>query len=132
MDFISDRHNRKIREILRKHNFSIRFISKPARYLKQCFKKTVCTKSSSHNCEVCKRLPLKYKCTDRFLIYKFTCNSCKDFYIGETCRTFNLRYSEHKRSLERQDGKSALSHHVKTAHSDKRMKIDDFCVNVLA
>ena len=111
--FINDRFNKKVNKILKQYSFPIKAIFKPNRKLSHCFRpKNI--KQKHENCNICTRLPEKYNCDDRFIVYKFTCNLCQKFYIGETCRPLRFRYEEHKRSLEKNDKKSALSEHPVT------------------
>ena len=81
---------------------------------------------------VCSHLPDRFTCFDRFLVYKFTCNLCSNFYIGETSRAFKCRYNEHNRSLTNKDEKSALSCHAKAVHSSLEVTIKDFDLKILS
>ncbi|XP_067660188.1 uncharacterized protein [Haliotis asinina] len=47
----------------------------------------------------------------RGCIYKINCD-CGSSYIGETCRSFNIRLKEHKTSVRKLDLKSSLSEHI--------------------
>jgi len=129
LDFVSDQHSRKIRQILNKYNFPIRLVNKPARFLKQCFNKKNTFKHKP-DCEICKRLD-KFECKDRFLVYKFKCQICDNFYIGQTCRPFYIRFKEHKSSLSNNDTKSALSEHWSLAHANLNRNIDCFDLEIL-
>ena len=129
LDFISDRHSRHVREIIKRYDFPIRVTFKPAHFLKIALKNKMKTKHI--NCKICDILPDNLSCNDRFLVYQFTCWLCKAVYIGETCRPFNRRYKEHQKSLEKQDDKSALSSHVKTAHSGDVLTIASFDLQIM-
>ena len=82
------------------------------------------------HCEVCVHLPDRFRCDDKYLVYKFTCKHCNEFYIGETCRPFNLRYSEHRGSITSKNKISALAEHT-THHRDVNMSITDFYLEIL-
>ncbi|KAI8515712.1 hypothetical protein Bbelb_065250 [Branchiostoma belcheri] len=50
-------------------------------------------------------------------IYKKSCEQCGEVYVGETERSLGERTDEHQKSVDRQDGKSALSQHeLKAGH----------------
>ena len=128
LDFINDRCNRKISGILKKYDFKIKLASKPAKFLKHCFGGA--RQNGKHdNCEVCRSLPTHFNCNDKFLVYKFTCKLCSQFYIGETCRPFKLRYSEHARSLKNKNKSSALAEHAIQHRS--AVSILDFDLDVI-
>ena len=66
------------------------------------------------------------------LIYKYTCESCKAFYIGKTERQFGLRICEHQ-NISARTGKefkskstSDIFHHSKTCKS--KVNPDNFTV----
>ena len=128
LNFVSDRCNRRINKILKKYNFKIKLASKPAKFLKHCLGRSTQIKKHD-NCEVCRILPESFKCDEKFLVYKFTCKKCKQFYIGETCRPFKIRYLEHSRSLKSKNKISALAEHA-PQHSGE-LTIADFDVSVI-
>jgi len=130
MDFVNDSCNRKINAILKKYNFKIKLASKPAKYLKHCLGGWYPTKKHD-NCNVCQKLPERFRCDDRFLVYKFTCIHCNQFYIGETCRPFKLRFYEHTRSLELGNKISALSEHAIACRSGVNTTISDFDLQIV-
>ena len=39
-------------------------------------------------------------------VYKFKCSICPNFYIGQTGRSFQIRYKEHINALTKQDTNS--------------------------
>lgn len=131
LDFVSDSHSRHIRKILSKYDqLPIQLVTKTGKQLKDCFKNR--PKTVRHgDCDVCKKLEDKYICSDRFLVYKFTCNICQDSYIGQTARPFKQRFTEHKYSLNRADETSALSTHALKAHGDVTLDIDSFSLRIL-
>ena len=81
---------------------------------------------------MCDFLPTQLSCLDRFLVYKFTCKYCLDFYIGETSRPFKYRFKEHARSLNLKDDKSALSTNAKVVHSSVQLTIEDFDLHIVS
>ena len=83
------------------------------------------------NCDICKHLPKEFSCSDRFLVYKFTCKYCSDFYVGETSRPFSCRYKEHERSLKNKNLLSALSEHACQTHNRSDMTIQSFDLEIL-
>ena len=130
LDFINDSCNRKINKIIDKYDFEIKLASKPAKQLKHCFnKRPPCQKHD--NCEVCLSLPDTICCDDKFLVYKFTCKYCQNFYIGETCRPFQMLYLEHKKSLNSKNNISALTEHATRSHSDVGVTIADFDLDIV-
>ena len=130
LEFINDRCNRKINKILQKYDFNIKVVSKPAKFLKHCFGGG--PQSLKHdNCEVCFKLPDRFTCNDKFLVYEFTCKYCKNVYIGQTCRPFKARYNEHTRSLNSNNKISALSEHAMNTHHNNNASINDFQLNII-
>ena len=129
LDFISDSCNRKINRILNKYDFNIKLVSKPAKYLKQTLRRSPDMNKHDH-CDVCDHLPDRFRCDDKYLVYKFTCKYCNEFYIGETCRPFKLRYSEHRRSLASKNKTIALAEHA-IRHRDVNVTITDFSLEIL-
>ena len=49
---------------------------------------------------------------DRPGIYKLTCSTCKNFYIGQTGRSFNIRYKENKPENNIIECKSKYAAHI--------------------
>ena len=115
---------------MQKYDFKIKLTSKPGKYLKHCLRSQPPHKKHD-DCEVCNMLPGGFKCDDRFLVYKFTCKYCNQFYIGETCRPFKARYSEHKRSISSNNKSSALAEHAIKCHSDLKITIADFDLQIV-
>ena len=130
LNFVSDSLNRKIKRILKDYDFPIQMVSIPAKHLK--FSLNQNKKKDKHtDCKICDHLPQKYGCWERFLVYKFSCTYCNQFYIGETCRPFYSRYKEHQRSLDNDDSVSALSEHVLNAHRQQKCTLTDFNLDIL-
>ena len=130
IDFINDRLSRKIRGIINKYDFPVQVVNKPARTLKQVV--SIKEKRRHENCEVCAQLPITYSCSDRYIVYKFTCKACDERYIGETSRPLIVRYKEHRQSLVKENCVSALSEHALKKHAWNNPKIDRFALDVLA
>jgi len=129
LNFVSDGLNRKINEIIKKYDFDIQLINRPANSISQIMK-TKKKKQKHINCDICDRLSDRYKCSDRFLVYKFTCETCGDFYIGQTNRIFSIRFKEHMRSIANRDHKSALSQHIKEVHDNSQGQVS-FKIDIL-
>ena len=128
--FINDRFTKNVNKIIGHYNFPVKVISKPNKKLSQCF---IAKKRTKHvNCKICDHLPDKYRCDDRYVVYKLTCNICKKSYIGETSRPFHLRLDEHKRSITNSDNKSALADHARIDHCDEPMTFDHFQFDLIA
>ena len=104
-------------------------VNKNGKCLAHCFSDFI--KRPKHDkCDICNLLPNRYQCDDKFVVYKFTCNSCQKFYIGQTCRPFYLRYNEHKRSLVAGNNQSALSEHSVKEHNNQ-LSISDFNIEIM-
>ena len=87
----------ELQRIFKKHGVNVFF--KPANTLRQLLVKPKDKTETSEKCGV---------------VYNIPCNSCDDFYIGETARKMEKRFQEHSKS----DKESALLEHIKqTGHS---------------
>ena len=87
----------ELQRIFKKHGVNVFF--KPANTLRQLLVKPKDKTETSEKCGV---------------VYNIPCNSCDDFYIGETARKMETRFQEHSKS----DKESALLEHIKqTGHS---------------
>ena len=68
-------------------------------------------------------------------IYKLKCSDCKDFYIGQTGRTFKSRFHEHIQALKSNNRTSMKSnfaeHLLKTNHTYKGIKNNLEIIEVL-
>ena len=61
----------------------------------------------------------KYNCYDKYVVYRYTCSICGEFYIvGRTLRKFSVRHAEHLRAIVNKSRSSALYEHVKDKHND--------------
>ena len=133
LPYISEACNRKIKNLINKYKLPIRIINKLGLPLhtglnnKQDKNKYRCTDS----CNICKNLQNKYSCNDRYIIYKYTCNLCHEFYVGRTCRKFNIRHKEHARSINNKNNSSALSEHLINEHSDEEGGINMYTVDFI-
>ena len=88
------------------------------------------TNENACSCKICSQLS-KHSCQDRFVVYKYTCNRCEEFYIGKTVRKFSVRHSEHRRAINNRSTSSALYEHIKVKHRDIG-DIEDFRVSFIA
>ena len=57
------------------------------------------------------RKPTTHQSDQKGTVYKITC-SCDSVYIGETGRPLSVRIKEHQKSVQKADGRSALSDHI--------------------
>ena len=132
LNFLNDRYAKNVNKILQKYDFpfSIQSVFVPSKSITQCFKNP--TKTVKHeNCEICPKMHDDLNCSHRFLVYKFTCVLCNEFYIGQTNRPFKLRFNEHKRSIVQNNLSSALAEHASKAHANRSMTISDFDLQIL-
>ena len=114
--FVNDQCNRKIKKLIKKYKLPIKLINEFGHqsashlgnnkgYRKDC------------PCNVCKDLQTcKYSCRDRFVVYRYTCIQCGDFYIGKTARMLKTRHHEHKKAIENKSCNSALYTHLMNKH----------------
>ena len=129
LKFLNDSTNRQIHSLLKKYKIPANLVSVPNKSLYNCLK-VIDQKNEKHdNCEPCEMLPKRLNCNDRFLIYKFTCKSCDQSYIGQTSRSFKHRFSEHKRAILKQQNTSALAEH--NHNGPKNSSIQDFNLEIL-
>jgi hypothetical protein len=49
---------------------------------------------------------------ERSGIYSLTCNTCQQGYVGQTNRSFKLRYQEHTRYIKNNNPQSAYALHI--------------------
>ena len=69
------------------------------------------------NCLLCTALPRNAGCNTKFTVYKYNCRLCSQEYVGYSARCIKYRHAEHRRSINKGDDVSALSTHLKNAHS---------------
>ena len=106
LPFISDRCNREINKLIKRYNLPVRLLMNMVANEQVCGLTKKVLKNC--NCEICSGLE-KYSCRDRFIVYKYTCNLCDEFYIGKTARQFIIRHQEHQRSIKNKNSLSVLS-----------------------
>ena len=130
LDFINDRCIRKVSKLIKKYEMPVKAVYKPASWLSSCLSGRQYVQKHE-DCEVCNRMPNRYGCEDRFLVYKLSCKICKKFYVGQTSRPFHFRYDVHRRSLNNKDNRSAISELVNNEHCDVGMTISDFDLQIM-
>ena len=88
--YISDKIDRKLRNIFRKNNLNVKLYRKSntlRNYLKPPQPIVACKLS---NCQLNNKF-----CKTRNCVYQLTCSKCDSKYIGSTIRELHLRYKEH-------------------------------------
>ena len=138
LPFVSDKVCRRVRNHVRTsgldHEFNVIFkhgpnimasINDPAdsSWINKC----------ARNCSVCLSLPKHYSCTDKNVVYCYTCNICGGTYIGYTARSIKTRHNEHTRSINKADNISALSSHICTQHNSlaTQLNMDNYKLTIL-
>ena len=126
--FISSKCNKEIKKSIDKYNLPVKMVNE---FGKQSANQ-LCNKSENNSCtcDICSQLS-KYSCKDRFVVYKYTCKRCNEFYVGKTVRKFSVRHSEHRRAINNKSTSSALYEHLKVKHNDTG-DIGDFVVCLIA
>lgn len=127
LNFISDRLSQQLNQIVKKYEFPLCIINKPAKNLQQTLRINSNKTEKHENCNICDHLPEGFTCCDKFIVFKFACNRCNRFYIGETSPPFSYRYKEHNRSNK--DLKRALS---PDDRSQAPMTLTNFGLEVIA
>ena len=126
--FISSKCNKEIRKAIDKYNLPVKMVNEfgkqSATQLSNKSENNICT------CDICSQLN-KYSCKDRFVVYKYTCKRCNEFYVGKTVRKFSVRHNEHRRAINNKSISSALYEHLKMKHNDTG-DIGDFEVCLIA
>jgi hypothetical protein len=131
LPFTTDRTMSDIQSYIRQNNlpFKTVFTNGPKiSQVKRINHSTRCIKQ----CDVCDKLPAKYSCRVKFVVYKFTCKICQLFYIGKTSVFIKDRYSQHRNSILKKDRVSALSQHILECHNENRNGIDIFDLDILS
>ena len=134
LDFINDATHRKLNKLVKKYDVPFRIVQKPGKQIRSTFSKFNSLNSSTNcSCKICESLNNDHACEKRYVIYKFTCSLCGDFYIGSTNRPFRYRFQEHCRSIDNRDSKSALSVHMSSVHFDhtNTSSIDAFTLSFI-
>lgn len=57
-------------------------------------------------------------------IYQLTCQDCNSVYIGQTCRNFNTRYTEHRRALKSNSHSTFAEHLINMNHKPTDINTD--------
>ena len=107
---------------------SVKLISRPAKHFQNCLNQK--SRKKHNDRDICNRLEDKDSCDDKCVVYKFVCNLCGRFYIGQTSRPFHLRYNEHSKSLANKDKTSAVSALAVNVHKVE-VSIKDFDVSFI-
>ncbi|CAI5442684.1 unnamed protein product [Caenorhabditis angaria] len=99
------------------------------RSLKDILVKNRCFDSvcGHRNCIICEKFGIG-KCNTKGVIYQITCK-CGEFYVGETGRTFESRFAEHRRACEKPLTKS-YSNSVWAKHSMEKHKGEALIIDV--
>ena len=130
INFISDACNRKLNKLIKQCDLPIKLISKPAPTLQSVVKNK--QENNKHSdCRLCALLPNNFACSNRFLVYRFKCNLCNDFYIGQTNRPFYKRYNEHRRDLDNKNKRNALYEHGLKNHDICDINMSNFDLDII-
>ena len=130
LGFVSDSCDRKIKQLIKKYDVPVSLISRPNKYLSQCFNDSV-PHNKHDNCDICNLLLDKFTCEDKYVVYEFKCKSCENSYIGQTCTPFHQRYKEHRHSVEVKNKTSALSEHILISHPSANPSMNNFTCSIL-
>jgi len=130
LGFVSDSCDRKIKQLIKKYDVPVSLISRPNKYLSQCFNDSV-PHNKHDNCDICNLLLDKFTCEDKYVVYEFKCKLCENSYIGQTCRPFQQRYKEHRHSVEVKNKNSALSEHILISHPFANPSMNNFTCSIL-
>ena len=130
INYISDSCNRKLNKLIKQCDLPIRLVSKPGPKLESVINKKQ-NRNKHTNCHLCGILPRNYSCSDRFVVYKLTCNFCNECYIGQTNRPFNKRYHEHKRDIKNKNKKNALYEHGSKIHNYNDIDLSHFDLDII-
>ena len=131
INYISDVCNRKLNKLIKQCDLPIKLVSNPGKNLVNILTNKNRNSKKHNDCELCTRLPNNIYCNDRFLVYKFSCNLCKEIYIGQTNRPFVKRFNEHRRDLINKNIKNALYEHVIKTHNLEDITIALFKIDIL-
>jgi hypothetical protein len=97
------------------------YTGKETTFITNLFKKTNIKIAFRTNNTITNLLTTKHKLTDKYSgsgVYKLTCQSCSKAYVGQTGRSFNVRYNEHKYALKHNSNTSNYAKHIlEHAHS---------------
>jgi hypothetical protein len=141
LPFISDRCNSIIKQHVEKSQLPVKFINQRSRQLgfaKRLHPIHECYLVNG-NCRMCSGqyilIPennIKIKCTTQHVIYKITCITCREFYIGKSNRFLGARMNEHFRAIRTKVEDSPLLVHMNEAeHAFKDKLEDNFIITVV-
>lgn len=108
---------KQFRSALMKHGLRIRVVEKSGRMLKSilCRSDPFANKNCGNDtCAACATGTIGCKVRDT--VYKITCDTCNDTYIGETSRSVGERFNEHLRAYRNKKRSSVFAQHVEEVH----------------
>ena len=126
--FINDNCNRKINKLIKKYNLPIKLVNEFGRQSVSVFNNK--KYSNLCKCYICTQVP-KYNCKVKYVVYRYTCRICKEFYIGKTVREFHCRHNEHRRAIINKSTSSALYQHIRDKHANVG-DIEGFWIDFIA
>ena len=134
--FVSDRCDKKLKQIINKFDLPCRLVSKANKNLASFLDLRHPASDDNCVCTICKQIRSNStgetfnSCTDRYVVYKYTCKICNQIYIGKTARPFKTRHQEHARSIKNKSKVSALSEHAQK-HDEIDRNINLFNISFL-
>ena len=130
LPYISNKCDRRIRNLISKTQIPCQLISKPNVTLSKFLDINEKTKSKCQ-CEICEQVGTKYHCESTCVVYSYTCKICGDKYIGKTARPFISRHREHSNAIKNANNSSALSVHLSLFHKDQPRSVKNFDISFL-
>jgi len=94
---------------------SFTYVGKETTYITNLFKKTDLKIALRTRNTIQKRLMQKHMTPDKYTrsgAYKLTCPDCDKAYVGQTGRSFNKRYNEHKHAFKTNSHSSNYAKHI--------------------
>ena len=131
LPFINDKTCRSVRKCIRSSNIPFNVVFKPSRNVMNTLNTRNTLINKCDNCTICHSLKKPFTCKSKNIVYCYTCSICNEQYIGYTARQVKKRHSEHKRSIEAADTKSALSVHLVQKHTNTAHDISIFTLSIL-
>ena len=128
LPFINNQCHRKLRKLMNKHKLRGNLVSQPNKTIASYLK----PKNDNRNtcdCEICRKIGPKYMCTDKYVVYQYTCKTCRESYIGKTARPFKIRHREHTYAVRNKSLNNAISLH---ANLHQMYDIDNFDIEILS
>ena len=116
--YIDDKFNANIKRILTKHNIPARLTNTRGRTVRELAKRPANKKTSCKS----KACPAPGICQRSSVVYKATCTTCSDFYIGMTERRLHDRAREHLTAARERSKASALGEHYRIQHPNPQNK----------